>query len=82
MPTDPAIIANLDFAGELDIVATGLNLSFVGGGEDADKGAEHDAVADGDDAAVEYYCAVRSVSSEREGLRRHHGLLSTYLKFE
>lgn len=52
---DPAVVANGDGGGVLDAVAAGLDAYFVRGGKDGDEGAEEDAVADGDHAAVEDY---------------------------
>ena len=57
MPPDPAVVADLDLARVFDVVASRLDLGLVGGGEDADEGAEHYAVTDGYKAAVEDYRA-------------------------
>ena len=54
MTTNPAVVADCDFAGVLDVVSSRLNLGLVSGGEYADEGAEHDTVAYGHDTTVKY----------------------------
>lgn len=53
MPSDPAVVTDDDSFGILDIVAAALHLGLVRGVHDGHVGAEHDPVADGDEAAVE-----------------------------
>lgn len=53
VPTDPAVVADDDGFGVLDVVAAALHLGLVRGVHDGHVGAEHDPVADGDEAAVE-----------------------------
>lgn len=53
MAADPAVVTDGDGLGELDVVAARADVGLVGGGEDAHVGAEHDAVADRHQRAVE-----------------------------
>ena len=53
MPANPAIVADDDRLGVLDVLAAALHFGLVRGVHDGDVGAEHDRVADGDQAAVE-----------------------------
>jgi hypothetical protein len=62
MPANPAVVANLDFSRILDVVAPRLNLCFMSGCKNADKGSKHDAITDGYYAAIEYDGTISSVS--------------------
>ncbi|KAI2608228.1 uncharacterized protein GGS25DRAFT_265877 [Hypoxylon fragiforme] len=53
MPADPAIVANRDRPRILDIVPPALDLRLVRRGQNRHVRAEHDAVADGHERAVE-----------------------------
>ena len=53
VPTNPAVVADGDLAGVLDVVAPRLDLGLVRGRQNADAGAEHDALPDPDESAVE-----------------------------
>ena len=67
------------------IVTSRLNLSFVGGGEDADIRPEHDTVAYGHYAAVEYDSAMNEVSfscAVANGVVGAVIRVRTYLKLE
>jgi hypothetical protein len=53
MPANPAIVPDHNGLGVLDILAPALDFDLVRCVHDRDVGAEHDRVADGDQAAVE-----------------------------
>ena len=53
VPTNPAVVADGDLAGVLDVVAPRLDLGLVRCRQNADVGAEHDALPDLDESAVE-----------------------------
>lgn len=53
MPANPAVVADYDGLGILDVLAPALHFGLVRGVHDGDVGAEHDRVADGHEAAVE-----------------------------
>jgi hypothetical protein len=53
MPANPAIVPDHNGLGVLDVLAPALDFDFVCCVHDGDVGAEHDCVADGDEAAVE-----------------------------
>lgn len=76
IPANPTIITNRNLARKFNVVLSRLHFCLVRRGIDADKGPEHDSVADSDESAVENHHAdekVRKRVSTEIDIRRKTG---------